>query len=155
MASARTGMVWVFAFVLGASACATEPPPPPSKLTFLDSQVFDDRLRTSLASPLDAVTVTFTGTDVTVNSIPPRLDKWIYVVAQSDGEIEAVPDPDLVVERSMAGIAITLAMTSYKMVADYVAYQPVRDFDVHIYYAPKSALVTRVLFTRRVEEAGS
>ena len=151
--TARSG---VFALLLlgVVFACASEPPPP-NTLTFLDSQVFDDRLRASLASPLDAVTVTFTGTDVTVNAIPPRLDKWIYVVATSDGSVEAVPDPELVVERSMAGVAIALALSSYKLVAEYVAYAPVRDFDAHIYYAPKSALVTRVVFTRRAEGEGS
>lgn len=148
--NAKPGVAGVLVLIFVLAGCASDVPPP-DRLIFLDSQVFDDKLRTSLASDHAAITVGFTGTDVTVNSMPPRLDKWIYVVSKSDGSVEAVPDPELVVGRSMAAVAITLAISSYKMVSEYLVYQPVRDYDATIYYAPKSGLVTRVVFSRRAE----
>lgn len=55
-------------------------------LEFYDSKIFDEKLSSALNSEPQRVIVTPTS-PVPLNGIPERMDKWLFVVQSSDGEV--------------------------------------------------------------------
>jgi len=73
-----------------APAPAADTPP----ITFLDSTLFDNLLSRELGKGKNEVEVNISG-KISLNSIPPRVDKWITAVAEQ-GEVTLKPaDPAL------------------------------------------------------------
>lgn len=76
-------------------AFAAEPTPAPAPaaeaapITFLDSTLFDNMLSRELGKGKGEVEVTISG-KISLNSIPPRVDKWITAVAEQ-GEVTLKP----------------------------------------------------------------
>ncbi len=127
--------------------------PPPDRVAFIDSRMFDDQLHDALGGDHAAVTVTFRGNDANVNRLPPRLDKWLYIIAKaSDGTVDVVPDPDYPAPKNI-GLAITIAIGAYKIISREALYWPVRSYNATVYYQPVEGTLTRVVFTRRPEDA--
>ncbi|GJJ00727.1 hypothetical protein RugamoR64_12650 [Duganella rhizosphaerae] len=78
-------------------ALAAETPAPAADsapITFLDSTLFDNLLSRELGKGKNEVEVNISG-KISLNSIPPRVDKWITAVAEQ-GEVTLKPaDPAL------------------------------------------------------------
>ena len=131
-----------------ALACASKPEAAPSSvMQFVDSKMFDDQLRKSLAADLSEIAISFSGVAVTVNDIPDRLDSWLYVISKrSDGKVEVLPDPALPATRSPVMLALSFALTGYKMVQEQVHYFPARQYNAFVYHDPTSGVLTRVVF---------
>ncbi len=131
-----------------ALACASEPKPAPSSvMQFVDSQMFDDQLRTSFSGDVPEITVSFSGATVTVNEIPDRLDSWLYSISKRDGgKVEVLPDPALPATRNPIALALSFGVTGYKLVREQVHYYPARDYNAFIYHDPTSGVLTRVVF---------
>jgi hypothetical protein len=142
----------LLALVCALGSCAGDAPPPPSELGFVDSQIFEKQLRESLAADHPTVTVLFRGTDATVNRLPERLDKWLYVVSKQDGsKVDFVPDPAFPASKGVLGIALGVGMMGYKLIEKEVHYFPVRAYDATVYYHPATGTLTRVVFTHKPE----
>ncbi|MFC0168155.1 hypothetical protein ACFFKC_08690 [Pseudoduganella danionis] len=71
-----------------ATAAAAAPATPPS-VTFLDSTLFDNMLSRELNKGTNEVEVVISG-KMSLNNIPPRVDKWITAVAE-EGEVTLKP----------------------------------------------------------------
>lgn len=135
--------------LLLALACAGGPPPP-SQLTFVDSKIFDDQLSTSLAAEHPIVTITFVGTDVTVNRIPERLDTWLYVlVDRYEGQIQMTPDPSATMGKGIEGVAVGLAIGAYKFATERLYYRPIGNYNATVYFIPASGAITRIVFQHK------
>lgn len=63
--------------------------PQPGTLTFLDSTIFDNMLSRELNRGSEEVEVAISG-KMSLNNIPPRVDKWITAVAEK-GEVTLLP----------------------------------------------------------------
>ena len=131
-----------------ALACASGPKAPPSSvMQFVDSKMFDDQLRASLAGDVPEVTVAFTGASVTVNDIPDRLDSWLYTISKRNGgKVEVLPDPALPASRSPIALALSFGLTGFKLVREQYHYFPARQYDAFVYHDPTSGVLTRVVF---------
>jgi hypothetical protein len=76
-----------------AAQPAAEPAaPPPASVVFLDSSLFDNALSGQLSAGKDQVEVAITG-KISLNAIPPRMDKWITAVA-TKGEVALTQQVD-------------------------------------------------------------
>ena len=144
----------VASLLAGAVGCAGngDAPGPPRKIAFFDSEMFDRQLREALAHEYASVEVHFTGSDVTVNRIPERLDRWLTTIdKQDDRQLAVVPDPAYPTSKGVGiGVAITLAIQGYQMYKDWAAYAPARDYNATVYYVPKEGTITRITFDRPV-----
>ena len=124
-------------------------------LRFLDSSTFDSSLRKALADDdTPSTTVTFEGA-MSVNALPPRLDRWLAAVAKGDdGSIAVEPDPSLPQTRSIAliGVGLVVAKQAYDWIRTYHLYAPAKQHDVVVYVQPGTSSVTRVVFIRKSTE---
>ena len=146
--------------LLALLSCASDPPPPPMQLNFIDSKLFDDQLHDALAAGPSSVTVSFTGEDVTVNRIPERLDVWLYLlVDRYEGKIQMTPDPSAAMGKGLEGLAVGLAMGAYEfgkiqdastlLSTERLFHRPIQFYDATVYFIPASGALTRVVFQRK------
>jgi hypothetical protein len=138
-------------------ACSTPAPSeaPVRQLTFLDSQQFDDELRAALKQSVPDVTVKFHGASVTVNHVPPRLDRWLYAISsRKGGSVKLLPDPERPATRGLGVMAaLGLVTSAYAWVRDEIAYRPANDWNVIAYYDPAGEALTRVVFVPAADGA--
>jgi hypothetical protein len=136
--------------LLALLSCASDPPPPPLQLNFIDSKLFDDQLHDALAAEPSSVTVNFTGQDVTVNRIPERLDVWLYLlVDRYEGKIQMTPDPSAAMGKGLEGLAVGLVMGAYEFGTERLFHRPIQFYDATVYFIPASGALTRVVFQRK------
>ena len=57
-------------------------------IEFIDSRTFDTQVQRAMGVQHPRITVTFPAA-ITLNSIPERLDKWLYAVQDSGGAVES------------------------------------------------------------------
>jgi hypothetical protein len=137
------------AFALSLCCAGSSPSEAPVRaVTFVDSQQFDDSLRAALEQSVADVTVSFVGASVTVNQIPPRLDRWLYAISsRKGGSVQLLPDPERPASRTVGIVAaLGLATNVYKWVREELTYRPADDWNAIAYYEPGGEALTRVVF---------
>ena len=89
----KTKVLLLASLVLFLMGCQSTPSSPAKdKLTFVDSQSFDESMAASLTSNKTPVTIDFYS-PITPNAIPPRIDKWMAMAQKSGGKI-SVTQPE-------------------------------------------------------------
>jgi hypothetical protein len=98
---------------------------------FFDSQAFDADLSDAMKADPEVIVV-----EVPVafhlNEIPERMDKWLYAVKDSGGEIELRPT-DPIAERSAAA-AVQLGVALYRHLSTQLTYRPARSYEAVVFY---------------------
>ena len=116
-------------------------------LMFMDSKLFDNRLSKELAGTKDTVEVEISG-KVSLNSLPPRIDKWISVVGEN-GQLDIKPVENKA--RSMFGLVSTVYSFLENVRAESV-FEPATRYNATIYYRKDGngdSVIERIVFTKK------
>ena len=81
-----------------------------------------------------------------VNEIPDRLDKWLYVVQESGGHVTSVKQ-DVDPQRGLISEGIDLVLLVVDYVVEKRTYSPAAQYDATVYH-DEDGLVRRVTFTK-------
>lgn len=115
-----------------------------SQLTFFDSRVFDDGLSSAMRSD-SAEIVVDVPSRFSLNKIPDRVDKWLFAVKDSGGEVEAVPE---IRTRGLVSAAIDLVVTFAGKIDDYLMFGPSENYSATLIYSAEGT-VMKIVFKRR------
>lgn len=139
-----------------AAQLATEPPapppppPPPASVVFLDSSLFDNALSGQLSSGKDQVEVAITG-KISLNAIPPRMDKWITAVA-TKGEVALTQQVDAPLKpKFILGLLPTI-FTFIKMARTESLVDSANKYNASIlYHLDRSgeAVIDKIVFVKK------
>ncbi len=132
-------------FILGTGPAAVAAPKTPETIRFVDMSPFDSELSESLGRAPERVRTTFVS-PVNANRIPPRLDKWLYMVEQLGGEVTAVGEGG---GKGAIGFLIELGAGAYELARQAKLYAPAINYDATVYYDTGTGNLTRVEFTRK------
>ncbi|MCP4696682.1 MAG: hypothetical protein GY862_07520 [Gammaproteobacteria bacterium] len=133
-----------FLVVLLFSACMTNPPAPAGKIAFLDTDIFDKQMSSSMSANLDTIEVAAIS-PFSVNRIPERLGKWLSTVNEGEGTIITEPKT-----RSFIGVLSALPPV-FVYVKDRMLYGPGENYNATIHYNPKSGLIEKVVFSSKTQ----
>lgn len=137
-----------------ASGCSSKQAAPadaapadaPASLSFFDSFTFDRQLSSSLRADLPEVEVVFPAA-VTINSIPPRLEKWLSMVDQTGGKVQLVPEATE--GKGFVSEIISLFVKVAEYIKEKTIYGPIENYDAQLHYKQGSGIMTRTVFVRR------
>ena len=121
-------------------------------LTFMDSKLFDAKLAKELESGVNTVNVAVGGR-ITLNSIPPRMDKWLVKCAEVGTE-EFLPIEQAPQTRFFFAL-ISMAFSAMPFLRDMKEdqmYEKVQAYDAKIYYKRGEggdSVIDRMIFTKR------
>lgn len=121
-------------------------------MTFMDSKLFDAKLAKELESGVNAVSVAVGGR-ITLNSIPPRMDRWLVKCAES-GTVEFLPIEQAPQTRFFFAL-ISLAFSSMpflKEMKEDQMYDKITGYDAKVYYRRAEggdAVIDRMVLTKR------
>jgi hypothetical protein len=97
----------------GESATAGEDPEgltAPPEIPFIDTEQFDITLSATLRDDPANAPVRIISR-VSPDSVPERLDRWLYAVKRLGGEVEVMPDPERVSQEKIIGdIFVTIVV---------------------------------------------
>ena len=119
------------------------------KISFFDSKVFDATLARELEQGKDAVEIDVTGR-VPINSIPPRIDRWIAKSAE-EGKVEIKPH---VASRSWFSV-VPMIFNAFGVLKNYQEEKALgyaKGYDTVIYYKTDEhgeALINKIVMTKR------
>jgi hypothetical protein len=133
-----------------AAPAAEAPPPPPASVVFLDSSLFDNALSSQLASGKDQVEVAVTG-KISLNSIPPRMDKWITAVA-TKGEVALTQQADVPLKPKFVLGLLPTIFTFIKMARAESLIDPATKYNASIqYHLDRSgeAVIDKIVFVKK------
>lgn len=122
-------------------------------LTFMDSKLFDAKLAKELESGVNMVNVAVGGR-ITLNSIPPRLDKWLVKCAEV-GTVEFLPVEQAPQTRFFFAL-ISLAFSAMPFLKDMreeQMYEKIQAYDAKVYYKRGEGgdtVIDRMVLTKRV-----
>jgi hypothetical protein len=125
---------------------------------FFDTNNFDKQLSASCRRGADTIVVTFEAPS-SVNAIPERLNKWFSAVEKYDGIVQFQPDPDYAAVVPRGGLPgadslIIGAFTMlYEVIANKILYGPVKSYNTTVYYIKGSGMITKVVFTRKLQQS--
>jgi hypothetical protein len=124
--------------------------PAETEVQFLDSASFDTRLSSALSRSAPSVTVEFPAA-VSINDIPERLDKWLFMVEENSGKVslEAAEEEEAYAQRGLITEIITLAVGGYSLMKEAACYKPATDYNVAVYYEKAYGTIKKVVFTRK------
>ncbi len=138
------------------------------RLTFLDSEVFDNQLSDALRRSTDGVTEIATPTPLKLDNIPPRLNAWLAAVQQQQGVVTVRPkrtgdngkDEQFVQLLKPVALSIVSAFVASFLpgkseiaaVRDYLRdsklYAPARGHHLTIYYDDNNGQISSLEFRR-------
>lgn len=106
---------------------------PTTRITFIDSRIFDVELFKHLQADKETVEIDMAGR-VSLSNIPARLDRWIAKAAEGGGkvEIQAAPATRLFIV-SLISMAFT-SMGIWEKFREENAYEQAKKYDVKILY---------------------
>ncbi len=134
----------------GGSIAALPVEAPASALEFADEDDFDVSLSRAFDAGLPEVVLTFRD-PMTTDSIPARLDRWLYAVSEKyGGDLELKADPMHASGRSAVLGDVGLAIADHRGLEGYVVYLPARGYDVTVYYRPLTGQITSVVFRHKI-----
>lgn len=119
---------------------------PLSRLSFIDSAIFDKKLSKAMKSREGQINTTFK-TGFTTNNIPERLDKWFYVIDANGGNVET----QALYSRKqgiIGEIIIYIIIKAYQNARKAALYAPAKKYNAMLFYSPEDGIVDRVVFYR-------
>lgn len=128
-----------------ATRAAAEP------VIFINSSTFDDTLSAALASGSDVVVVNMVG-NVTLNTFPERLDRWLAATKAQGGQVAQHPlqDPGAPAGQSrFLGGVVELAVKVFDWTRQKALYAPAGAHDARVEYERGTGVVRTVRFVRR------
>ena len=123
-----------------------------SRLTFMDSKLFDVKLSKELESGKDVVEVDVSGR-VPLSNIPGRIDRWVVKSAE-EGKVELLPSEQAPKTRFIFSL-IPMVFNAFgfmKNVQEENMYDQAKHYDTKIYYKKDDAgdtLIEKIVMTRR------
>jgi len=127
--------------------------PPPGALTFLDSTIFDNMLSRELNRGNDEVEVAISGR-MSLNSIPPRVDKWITAVAEK-GEVTLLP-VDASLKPKFVLALLPVVYSFLKQAHSERAMSAAGDYNASVVYhidkASGESVIDRIVFIKKKKE---
>lgn len=121
-----------------------------SRLTFMDSKLFDAKLSRELASGKDQVEIEISGR-VSLNDIPPRIDRWVVKSAE-DGKVELLPsEPKTRFFLSLIPMVFS-AFGSLKNMQEEKMFDQATKYDTKIYYKKEDSgetIIEKIVMTKR------
>ena len=133
-------------------ATAVKPGGATAGMTFMDSKLFDAKLAKELESGVNTVSVSVGGR-ITLNSIPPRMDRWLVKCAES-GTVEFLPIEQAPQTRFFFAL-ISLAFSAMPFLKDMKEeqmYDKITGYDAKVYYRRAEggeAVIDRMILTKR------
>ena len=147
-----TGVLVVLSLL---AACASDPPPRQADLRFIDSKIFEKELQEAMKEETVVIEVGVTGKDATINDMPDRLEKWLYVINErDDGTVKFQPDTAFMTPKSPVplGLVFSVGSAGWRMYRNWAHYAPASDYNALVFYHPTDAYLTRVVFVRKAED---
>ena len=133
-------------------APAAKPGGTTAGMTFMDSKLFDAKLAKELESGVNTVSVAVGGR-ITLNSIPPRMDRWLVKCAEA-GTVEFLPIEQAPQTRFFFAL-ISLAFSAMPFLKDMKEeqmYDKITGYDAKVYYRRAEggdAVIDRMILTKR------
>src|SRR5262249_43079375 len=123
------------------------------RITYIDNQVFDNRLSDSMRRRTPEILVSTTD-KVAVNELPPNLEKWLAAVDKSGGGVTFVNTEQAVTGDSrsllaVAGIVFAILEKTWAILQERQLYAPAADYKATVYYRQSDRLVDRVAFLHK------
>lgn len=123
-----------------------------SRLTFMDSKLFDVRLGKELESGKDTIEVDVSGR-VPLSNIPVRIDRWVVKSAE-EGKVELLPSEQAPKTRFIFSLIpmIFNAVGFMKDVQEEKMFDRAKNYDTKIYYKKDESgetLIEKIVMTKR------
>lgn len=123
-----------------------------SRLTFMDSKLFDVKLGKELESGKDIVEVDVSGR-VPLNNIPERIDRWMVKSAE-EGKVELLQSESVPKTRFIFSLIpmVFNAVGFMKNVQEEKLFDHAKNYDAKIYYKKDDSgetLIEKIVMTRR------
>ena len=123
-----------------------------SRLTFMDSKLFDMKLGKELESGKDVVEVDVSGR-VPLSNIPPRIDKWVVRSAE-EGRVELLQSEPAPKTRFIFSLIpmVFNAFGAYKDMQEERMFDRAKRYDTKIYYRKDDSgetLIEKIVLTKR------
>jgi len=113
-------------------------------LAFRDLDEFDQEFSTLLDSEKSKnVEVSFVA-PVTINEFPPRLQKWLSVVKDSDGNVTVTPRT-----RGIGLSVLLMAPQAYSYIKELMLYKPAKKYNAVISHNPSTGMVEKFSFVKK------
>jgi predicted component of type VI protein secretion system len=116
-----------------------------SRIAYVDSDVFDKQLSRALSEGLPEVTVTATA-PFGVDNVPKRFDRWLTKADEFGSRITLEAEPETEVTRNFLSKLYSLTFGALFGGRDKL-YEPVKNYDLKVFYQKSSGHVTRMVFT--------
>lgn len=123
-----------------------------SRLTFMDSKLFDVKLSKELESGKDTVEVDISGR-VPLSNIPIRIDRWVVKSAE-EGKVELLPSEQAPKTRFIFSL-IPMVFNAFgflKNVQEEKMFDQAKNYDMKIYYRKDESgetLIEKIVMTKR------
>lgn len=123
-----------------------------SRLTFMDSKLFDVKLGKELESGKDTVEVEVSGR-VPLSNIPPRIDRWVVKSAE-EGKVELLQSEPAPKTRFIFSLIpmVFNAFGAYKNMQEERMFDQAKRYDTKIYYKKDESgdtLIEKIVLTKR------
>jgi len=115
-----------------------------AKLIFFDSRVFDNGLSSAMRSGSPEIVVDVPSR-FSLNEIPDRVDRWLYAVKESGGQVKARPERRT---RGLVSAAIDLVVSFVGKIDDYVMFRPSENYSATLMYDDEG-VVNKMVFKKR------
>ena len=114
-----------------------------SQISFLDSGSFDNSLSRAMKVELETVEVIPLAT-ISVNELPPRLNKWLTTVSDTGGTVTIAP------KTRMIGSIISFMVEGFHYLKERMLYAPAKHYNAVVNFDPESGRVKKIIFQRKV-----
>lgn len=121
-----------------------------TQLTYFESRAFDSELSDAMRGEAAEIEVTV-ASPFTLNTVPERLDRWLYSVKKSGGRVvaEALPPKNVqVATRSVLPLLLELVVPLFEMMFDTDIHAYAKGYEAKLLYAPEDTQVQKIIFTR-------
>lgn len=141
-----------FVFVPSSKNNPASQQPSNTRLTFMDSKLFDAKLAKELESGVDTVDIDVSG-HVSLNNIPPRMDKWMVKSAET-GRVELLPIEQAPKQKFLFSL-VSMVFSAFSFLSETKEekmYDQVKGYDTKVYYKKDGSgesLIERIVLTRR------
>ncbi len=135
--------------ILLFSNCTTTPTKTIAELehvVYIDVTKFDDDLADSTHAQLDKITIT-TIAPISINQIPPRLEKWLTFMQDRDGKIEFEPKLKVKAIGWMLGVLPTI----FYRIKNEILYGAIGYYNAKIFYNFESGEIDKIEFIKKSE----
>jgi len=134
---------------LSLTGCLATSPKKPMQgsdsVAFIDSEIFDQTLSTSMAASVKEITVTPV-MPIFLNQTPDRLSKWLGAVAEKQGKVELDPKPST---KSLNLVLSLLPLVYDFLTAKSTPYELAKDYNATVFYQPETGKVNKVVFYKK------